>query len=98
MVDTIGIILSLIGALFIGGMCMASGNILVAIIAFIISFGYLNSKFQEGASRGSGYRQEKQNEEILQELRKQNNQMPTSGAESSRIQSNNDELNRIDKL
>lgn len=45
------------------------------IVIIIIFIGYCGMKFQEGASRGSGYRQEKQNQQIIKELRRQNEEL-----------------------
>lgn len=98
MLDAIGVILSLIGAVVLAGIVMASGNIIVAIIVFIVSFAYLYSKFQEGASNGSGYRIEKQNEEIIQELHGINDCNSAVKSNSDRLKENDEELNRIDNM
>ena len=45
------------------------------IVVIFIFIGYCGMKFQEGASRGSGYRQEKQNQQIIKELRRQNEEL-----------------------
>lgn len=50
-------------------------SIIVTAIAIVLFIGWCIAKFQEGASMGSGYRQEKQNQQIIDELRKQNEEL-----------------------
>ena len=67
------IIIAIIGAvgLAIGGFHLTC-SVLWSFIIFICGFFWALIKIHEGASRGSGYRQEKNQEAILEELRKQN--------------------------
>ena len=51
------------------------GTFLFWVVFIILGLGWCVSKFQEGASRGSGYRQEKQNKQIIAELQRQNEEL-----------------------
>lgn len=49
--------------------------VIVWILTAIIGIGYLKTCYDEGRSRGSGYRQEKQNKQIIEELQRQNEEL-----------------------
>lgn len=72
MSDGVGCGALVISAIVSGLMIYFSGSILLGAITFIVGFGYFIVQIQEGLSKGSGYRQEQQNKQILEELKKQN--------------------------
>lgn len=72
MSDGVGCGALVISAIVSGLMIYFSGSILFGAITFIVGFGYFIVQIQEGLSKGSGYRQEQQNKQILEELKKQN--------------------------
>lgn len=72
MSDGVGCATVIISAIVSGLMIYFSGSILLGAITFIVGFGYFIVQIQEGLSKGSGYRQEQQNKQILEELKKQN--------------------------
>lgn len=72
MSDGVGCATVIISAIVSGLMIYFSGSILLGAITFIAGLGYFAVQIQEGLSKGSGYRQEQQNKQILEELKKQN--------------------------
>lgn len=72
--DKIGCFISMLSATIIAVIgYFLSKSILVAIVSFVFGGLFCFGKWMEGLNSTSGYRQEKQNEEILEELRKLNN-------------------------
>lgn len=68
-----GVVAFVAGVIFGVAGAVMSGSVLCGVAIFAVAFIWALIKMQEGASRGSGYRQEKNQEAILEELRKNNN-------------------------
>lgn len=72
MSDGVGCGALILATIVSGLMIWITGSFLFGAITFIVGFGYFIVQIQEGLSKGSGYRQEQQNKQILEELKKQN--------------------------